>query len=313
MRYKFLQRRAHLAAVALTLSCSMLIIWNLWRVPSAYSDQNVEQQFYARVREGVGTEARLPAQGASATEIRMAVDSTANFIYTRAGVSLSEIAKARLATMEASARAGTTGRITSDDLSHIVAGIAIERIRTLTDQQIAYSTEILRGFNAPDLPQSFREGRANVRLRASEEGTLTPLEFTEQLTAIREASRPATNIYRASAQSKAAEILQGRLKYMAAAIPEQYASPELTPLQALILTYSVAADDLLTDNAANLQSDMEATRAGISDYLQTPYPSPAGKRAYGVNGYVFSTPLDLVFDEQTVNRLLDRIAERSAR
>jgi len=52
---------------------------------------------------------------------------------------------------------------------------------------------------------------------------------------------------------------------------------------------------------------MEIDRKSMTKTLGQPFPSPEGHRAYGVNGYDFSSPLDLFFDEQTVNRFLDRV------
>jgi hypothetical protein len=52
---------------------------------------------------------------------------------------------------------------------------------------------------------------------------------------------------------------------------------------------------------------MKLKRDDWAEKLGRPFPSPEGHRAYGVNGYIFSSPLDLFFNEQAVNRLLDRI------
>ncbi|HWW75525.1 MAG TPA: hypothetical protein VNZ44_09015 [Pyrinomonadaceae bacterium] len=56
---------------------------------------------------------------------------------------------------------------------------------------------------------------------------------------------------------------------------------------------------------------MEADRKDRTESLGQPYPSPDGHHSYGVNGYLFSSPLDLFFDEQTVNRLLDGFEKRA--
>src|ERR1043166_3059462 len=47
---------------------------------------------------------------------------------------------------------------------------------------------------------------------------------------------------------------------------------------------------------------MNIRRESRTEDPSQPFPSPDGHRAYGVNGYLFSSPLDLMFDEQTVNR-----------
>ncbi len=57
---------------------------------------------------------------------------------------------------------------------------------------------------------------------------------------------------------------------------------------------------------------MQGIQAGLTRVSGQNYPSPDGHTAYGVNGYLVSSPLDIVFDERTVNSILDRIEERSA-
>ena len=52
---------------------------------------------------------------------------------------------------------------------------------------------------------------------------------------------------------------------------------------------------------------MDAKQKYWAKELGKPFPSPDGQHAYGVNGYLFSSPLDLFFDDQNVNSLLDRI------
>jgi hypothetical protein len=80
-----------------------------------------------------------------------------------------------------------------------------------------------------------------------------------------------------------------------------------TPLQAFLFAYSLVSDDRLDYGQANLRKSMESKQKYWAKELGRPFPSPDGRHAYGVNGYVFSSPLDLFFDEQNVNRLLDRI------
>lgn len=81
----------------------------------------------------------------------------------------------------------------------------------------------------------------------------------------------------------------------------------LTPLQAFLFAYSLVSNDALDYSQANLRKYMEADQKDKTKTFGQPYPSPEGHRAYGVNGYRFSSPLDLFFDEPTVNRLLDRV------
>jgi len=74
----------------------------------------------------------------------------------------------------------------------------------------------------------------------------------------------------------------------------------------------VTCGALLAGSEASLTRFMKDIQDGLTKQLGEKYPSSEGHFAYGVNGYVTSTPLDLVFDEQTINRMLDHIQERSA-
>lgn len=104
-----------------------------------------------------------------------------------------------------------------------------------------------------------------------------------------------------------------RVTSLSDAIPENFGPAGLTPIQAVLITYSVASDDPLMDSAINLHKRMRAIQLGFTRITGQAYASPDGHFAYGPNGYVFSTPIDLVLDDQTVNLLLNHIEERSAR
>ncbi len=80
-----------------------------------------------------------------------------------------------------------------------------------------------------------------------------------------------------------------------------------TPLQAFLVAYSLVSNDALDYSQANLSKWMNLRRETRTEDPGRPFPSPDGHRAYGVNGYLFSSPLDLFFDERAVNRLLDRV------
>jgi hypothetical protein len=120
--------------------------------------------------------------------------------------------------------------------------------------------------------------------------------------------------------------VQSSASYLSEAVPEKFGNmwdvandrePNagdggITPLQATLIAYSLVSDDGLSDGDASLEKRMSKFQSAASRVLEQPYPGPAGHRAFGVNGYLFSSPLDLMFDERVVNRLLDRIEERSA-
>lgn len=312
MKLTSLLRQARFAVIALLFICIALIAVNVWRAPQAQS-QDDQQQFYARVRNGVGSEIRLPAQGDSASAIQASVDSAASFIYTRAGVALTDSVKARLANMEASTLGGTSRRLSPDELSDILAEVALERLSSATDAEIDYAAETLRGLNAPDLPASFRSGRDYIRVRSDRVEDLTPEQFIGQVKKIKEADPISSKLYRGAAKSVAAQEIGSRISFLSEAVPEQFGTTKqsLTPLQALLIIYSAVSEDLLCDSEAGLRQRMQTIRSGIMNLINASYPNPDAYRAYGSNGYIFSTPLDLLFNEQTMNSLLDRIDERS--
>jgi hypothetical protein len=80
----------------------------------------------------------------------------------------------------------------------------------------------------------------------------------------------------------------------------------------VLIAYSAVTTDFLEYSEANLNKFMNGMQKARTERWGQNYPSPEGHRAFGVNGYLVSSPLDLVFDERTVNRMLDHIQERSA-
>ena len=271
--------------------------------------------FHERLRSGVGQEVRFTRPGDTPGSVRAAVSSLDHFIYSRSGVRLGGQAKAKLAELEERTLSGEYHLLTTDQVADAISGVAIARISTLKDEQIEYAAECLRGFDAPDLPESFRQGRDKVRLRASIAGRLTPGQFADQVKAMREADGVTRAIFLGATKNAVAGEIKGRKQYLGEALPEKFGPPEagMTPLQAVLITYSVASDDLLSDSEGGLRERMRSIHDSITRRKGVSFPNPDGHFAYGPNGYVFSTPLDLVLDEQTLGALLDRLGERGAR
>src|SRR5712692_6582745 len=189
MKYISFFGRARFVALVLALLCAGSIGESTRRTNAIQNDRNKElkENFNAAVRDGIGTEVQFAGPGDGAKNVRASIESATQFMRKRSGVDLRGQTKTRLAEMEASTLAGTTRRITPDELSEIIATTAIERISAATDEEINRAAETLRGFDVPDLPDSFRRGRTRVRLRSSMEGTLTPDQFASQVKAIRDA------------------------------------------------------------------------------------------------------------------------------
>lgn len=314
MKYINTMSRARSTVLIFTLACVAAAALGVWRSAAVRREAGADakQKFHDRLRDGVGREVFFARQGDDPHKARASVEAAARFIFNRSGVRLSEGTKARLAEMEARTLAGAGRAVTPQELSGILAAVVMGRISRMTEAEMEQAAETLRGFNAPDLPEAYRH-RSNVRLRANMAIRYKPEQFVAQLKAIQRADAPTLQVFRAAANNFAGTQVSGRIDFLSAALPEQFgaAARGLTPLQAFVVTYSAVADDPLADSASTLKKRMKALQERIAGNGQGHYPSPEGRFAYGINGYLYSTPLDLTLDEQTVNDLLNRVEERS--
>jgi hypothetical protein len=328
LKHPALLRRTGYALVALGLLCAAVFGTSAWRqsrdvrgpAPSSQEEKaEARRQYNARVRDGVGREVEL-AYGGSPAQTRVAVNSVTKFIETRSGVIFGEATKERLATLEAKVQNGNGRRLTLDTFSDALSATLLERFSSLTDEEIAQLDETLRGFNAPDLPENFdhtfKLPQGFVFIGIPPEKNIGRLKvIRDQL------NSPARDVWADIFREKVLYNVRGKAQNLAEAVPEQFGklwdaangsessdtAAGFTPLQAFLFAYSLMSDDRLDYGQANLRKSMEAKQKYWAKELGRPFPSPDGQHAYGVNGYLFSSPLDLFFDEQNVNRLLDQI------
>lgn len=238
--------------------------------------------------------------------INSANENLSTFIYTRSGVQLTQSAKNLMKDTEERAWAQSR-RITPSELSQILADAAIERLANSTEAEVNQAAEALRGFTAPDLPSGFVQGRNTVRLRANGEGTMTVAGFITDVNSIRNSGVEGNKLLVSTITNRTALEVERRVKLLSEASPEAYGNLEesVTPMQAILIAYSIVADDPLTYNDAGLQARMESVRQGIAQTTGQSYPSPEGHRAFGTNGYLYSSPANLLFNEATVTRILN--------
>ena len=326
MKHSTLLRRLGYTLVTLGLLCAAVIVTSAWRssryvrAPATTEEEKAEarRRYNARVRDGVGREVELP-RGSSPAQVRAAVDSVARFVERRSGVTLGEATKDRLAALEERVQSGNGRRLSLDAFSAALSATVLERFSSLSDQEIAQMDETLRGFNAPGLPETFQ---SSFQLPGGYVSIGIPPETTiGRLKAVRDQlNTPDHEVFAGMFREKVLYHVEGKAQNLANAVPEQFgnlwnvadgkrgaADAGFTPLQALLFAYSLVSNDALDYSQANLSKSMRSKRDGWTERLGRPFPSPEGHRAYGVNGYLFSSPLDLFFNEQTVNRLLDRI------
>jgi hypothetical protein len=317
--------RARGAFTLFAVACLTLVGTLAWR-SSARQQTLAEQgrrQMAARVRDGVGSEVHFAPAHSSSTNVRASVNEAAQFIHKRSGAQLGGAAKNRLAALEEETLNGARRRISLAELSEIMSATALERLADISDPEITRLDQTLRGFDDPNLPAGFRRERF-LKMRVGRGSRMEPEKFAAQVKALRaQIGTPAGQVFESYTRRVVGEEIRKKVSLFSEAVPEQFGgvwdvahntdgAVGLTPLQAFLVAYSVASEDQLADSEVNLNKKMTTLHDSIVDFIKEDYPSPDRHTAYGVNGYIFSSPLDLVFDERTVNALLDRIAERSA-
>jgi hypothetical protein len=285
---------------------SVVLAAAFWKTDVSTGTTDLEV-FNQEVRNGIA-EINLPTSN-NLNAINSATDNFANFVSYRAGIQINQTNKDLLKNAEQNFWTSSK-KITPAQLSQILADVAAERIPNLTNTEISNATESLRGFTAPDLPLRFQEGRANVTLRANGEGTMPAATFQGEVTSIRDSG---INKFAQSAISSRLSLeVERKVNMLVDASPESFgnAKSKLTPLQAMLVTYAVVTDDPLAYNQNGLNQRMLSTQQGISQVTGGPYSSSSNQRAYGDNGYLYSSPASWALNDATINRILTLIAER---
>ncbi len=89
-------------------------------------------------------------------------------------------------------------------------------------------------------------------------------------------------------------------------MPDQFPPSEqnISPFNSMLLAYSIIADDSLAGSMDSLTREMNS----IYDWSKKQYgkyPSPDGLKAYGPNGYKYSSPTDILLDDNGINTFLN--------
>lgn len=318
MQYLSLLKRARLVILAFVLLAGLATGINLWRTVAGQREgsEEMRRQQHERIRGVVTSEIPLPAHGASLNETQAAVAALSRFLFARSGVSLNESAQRRLAEAETHVLSGAGRRISPSELGNILTATLMERMSALTDEEIAGMMESLRGFNAPDLPDGFRRGRSVVTIHVGGSYSVSPEVFVARAKGLRRLDGVTSNLIRELASDRATGAAQQRAQLFSAAAPQHFARARergMTPLQAFLVTYSLVSNDPLQYPTSGLPEAMRTWQETIIRATGNPYPHPDGHRAYGPNGYLVSSPLDVMLNEETISALLARLQERSAR
>lgn len=304
-----------------SLSILILLVGGIliWKINTT-SGETDKEVFNQEIRNALA-ELNFPnGNNNDAPTVSAASANFANFISYRSGVQLNQSNKDLLSQSEQSAWSQSK-RITTNQLAQILTDVSIEKLVILTDSDINNMSETLRGFNPPGgLPQDYQDVRGLVKPRSNGEGTMNPSEFIAQLKSTRNTFTDQSiinqsgreremRLTRTALYNRLINEISKRTDFLTDADPNFFGQTkgEMTPMQAMLVTYSVVADDRVAGNQVDLQQKMSNLQQVASQFGQEPYPNSQGYKAYGVNGYIYSSPTDILLDNAGITRILTLI------
>lgn len=298
-----LSGRSRLTALVLTFASLALVAAgvNVSALKGGANNSALDDRtktLHIQLRNGLGKEVRLDQVKNSPGHIRHAVESAAKFIENRSGLVISEAVKARLAKLEQRTIARQGRRVTTDELVDVLTATTVERLSSLTDDEIAQAAAALNN-------------NGEIILRANGAGGTDSAEFEGTAKTMRALSREGDENFKGLVRAAVHEEVRSRLNVYGEALPLHFGRAKrlgVTPLQAVLVAYSVASDDFMGHSQETLNARQQQLYAEMKDRGHKGGRKPA--KAYGSDGYLFAAPLDLLLNEATMNWLLERLAER---
>ena len=293
---KGLRRRPFIAIATILafLVAAGIALWYSSPLPakaSAEDKQNLQNQ----LRKGIGSEVRFAARPEQADE---AVASAADFIHWRSGLKLTNGFKKRLAKAESDVLNGKSPHITVAELTDDMTAAVIDRLATLTDEEI------------DEAAAASTDAHGEIRSRADAKwGVMSKEDLVLQARAGREWSQRGDVGLQVGLRSMIEGEVNDRVSTLSALLPEQFGnanSQGVTPTQALLIAYSVAADDPLTNSRSDIAQMLLEKRM---DERQTRQQRKAQKnvsgRPYGPNGLLHPSAPGLFFTKSGFDKLLN--------
>jgi hypothetical protein len=255
---------------------------------------------HERVRNGLGSEVRFATPNDSSAQVQESVESVAHFIFQRSGLSMSTETKKRLAQAENAALKGSNSRLSLDQLSDTFTEILANRVATLSDAEIEQAANIYTN----------RDGLISSR-SSGKWGTLQRSDFISQVKAARDWSQRGDQVLRTAVRTLVSEEINDRATYLSAALPEQFGQISergVTPLQAVLIGYSVVADDPMTDSRSEIARRIRQERIDTNMTLaEARAQGRTSNIPYGANGFFYASPVYLAFDRAAVETLLNSV------
>jgi hypothetical protein len=291
-------RRRPLIAIATVLAflaSAGITAWYSSRLPAKASADEDKQHLQNQLRKGIGSEVRFAARPEQADE---AVASAADFINWRSGMKLTNGFKKRLAKAESDVLNGKSPYITVDELTDDMTAVIVDRLATLTDEEIEKAAE------------ASSDASGEVRSRADAKwGVMSKEDLILQAKAGREWSRRGEVGLQLELRPMIEGEVNDRVSTLSAALPEQFGnanSQGVTPTQALLIAYSVAADDPLTNSRSDIaQMLMEKRMSERQTREQRKAQKDVSGQPYGRKGLLHPSAPDLFFTKSAIDKLLN--------
>jgi hypothetical protein len=291
-----------LKAASLIVSIVVVSIGFLTSQPGSAKSIAGLEKFKDDVRKGLA-EIGLPL-APDQQEIDAGVKRFVGFVHYRSGLEIGDSNLSLLTSKELEARMSNTGA-SNRELSDHIAKIALERTSLLSDSEIDYLAENLRGFYFPGLPEGYRKGRSKILMRGDGRGWMDLEEFRIELRKIRDSG--VNPIMRQIIAHEIGREFSKKVRFLADVEPIQFGEAEtrMTPLQALLIVYSISAEDPLAHDRKGLEQSMRSLQEGLYRITGTAWPDHKGYRAYGENGYLRPSPVKVILDDAMIKELLD--------
>lgn len=292
---KGLQRRP-LIAIATVLAFLVptgIAIWYLSRLPAKASAED-KHHLQNQLRKGIGSEVRFASRPEQADE---AVASAADFIHSRSGLKMSDELKKKLAKAESDVLNGKSPYITVNELTDDMTAAVVDRLATLTDKEIHDATE------------ASSDANGEIRSRSDAKwGVMSKKDLIEQAKAAREWSQRGDAGLQIGLRSMIEGEVNDRVSTLSTLLPEQFGKANfqgLTPTQALLIAYSVASDDPLTNSRSDIAEMLKQKRMDERQTRKQWKTQDLSGLPYGPHGWLHPSAPQLFFTRNSVNKLLN--------
>lgn len=300
----WLRRPPRLIAVALVTFCAVFVGITKWRTLAVRSSaaeahqasaSDAKRKFHERLGRGVG-KIRLPKSGDSSENVQASVDATADFIFERSNLKMSTETKRRLTKAENETLKGKTSRLSLDELTDTLTETVVERAKIVSDREIDQAANTFQTTSSGEVIS-----RADGKW-----GPVTKDEFVQQMKSARDWAQRGDTALRQAVRPLVAEEVRTRADDLSEALPDQFGRIKeegVTPVQAALITYSVAADDPLDGSSSDTADQIVKHRI---ETRQVKGGKRDSHKPYGVRGGLFSSPAHLLLDTGATKRLLDK-------